>query len=425
MAKKLLTLILLIALASCSRHDSENIIELPILSSISIVDRNGMTETISQNERLKQFENVNFSEPQPYQKVLRVYNRSSQGDITAQVTSYHPNGQVKQYLEIVNNRAFGAYREWYVDGVLKLEATVIGGTADLTDGAETSWLFDQCSRAWDENGNLIANIDYCKGELNGFSLYYHANGNLWKRVPFNKNQIHGVFEIYLDNGNLLQTSEYVNGIKHGPSIRYWTNGTIAAKETYTQGLLNEGLYYHLSGDLVSSIKEGNGLRAVFGKDFVCELHEHRKGLEEGEIKFYDRNGNLVQLHYLKDGLKHGVETEFQYLSSENIKPKFSINWVEGKIQGIVKSWYPNGLQESQREMSNNVKNGLLTAWYEDGSLMIIEEYEQDKLIKGKYFKKGDKIPITEVIAGSGIATIFDSKGNFIRKTTYYYSKPQD
>lgn len=420
-------LLILIFLASCTRNAPTEtiIVEKPALSSISIVDRNGMTETISQTDRLKQFEHVNFADPQPYQKVLRVFNRTTQGEIKAQVSSYHPNGQIKQYLEIVNNRAFGNYREWHPDGTLKLEAFIIGGTADLADGVETTWLFDGKSRAWDEEGNLIAEIDYVKGELHGVSKYYHANGNLWKRVPFNKNQIHGNFDIFLDNGSLFQTSSYANGVKQGSTIRYWPQGAIASKETYNQGFLNEGYYYDCAGDQVASIKEGNGFRAVFGKDFICELHEHRNGLEEGQINFFDRNGNLIRQHYVKDGLKHGCETEFLVSPSGIVKPKLSMNWVEGMIQGLVKTWYPNGVQESQREMSKNMKSGLLTAWYEDGSLMLIEEYELDKLIKGKYFKKGDKIPTSEVQGGSGIATIFDAKGNFIRKITYYNSKPQE
>ena len=37
------------------------------LTSIHIVDRNGFSETISNKERLNQFQNVNFLSPQPYQ----------------------------------------------------------------------------------------------------------------------------------------------------------------------------------------------------------------------------------------------------------------------------------------------------------------------------------------------------------------------
>ena len=69
-----------------------------------------MSETINSKDRLNAFEKTNFLSAQPYQKVMRVYGKQENGDIKACITSYHPNGQVKQYLESVNNRAFGAYQ---------------------------------------------------------------------------------------------------------------------------------------------------------------------------------------------------------------------------------------------------------------------------------------------------------------------------
>ena len=74
-------------------------------------------------------------------------------------------------------------------------------------------------------------------------------------------------------------------------------------------------------------------------------------------------------------------------------------------------------------MSNNQKNGILTSWYEVGNLMMIESYDKDKLVKGDYFQNGNKIPISEVIAGHGIATLFDPTGKFLRKISYYSGRP--
>ncbi len=121
-----LIFILLFALTSCSTYNKE---PPPVLTSINIIDRNGMSETISTEDRMKRYEHVDFLTEQPYQKVLRIYSRDQHGDIRAFVTSYHPNGHPKQYLEIVNNRAHGSYREWHSNGTLKLETYVIGGEA--------------------------------------------------------------------------------------------------------------------------------------------------------------------------------------------------------------------------------------------------------------------------------------------------------
>ena len=107
------------------------------------------------------------------------------------------------------------------------------------------------------------------------------------------------------------------------------------------------------------------------------------------------------------------------------KPKLSVSWYEGKIQGLVKTWYDNGVMENQREMTEGERNGVSTAWYRDGSLMMIEEYETGKLQKGDYYKKGSRQPVSQVNNGEGTVTLFDSEGNFIRKVPYYQGKPTD
>jgi antitoxin component YwqK of YwqJK toxin-antitoxin module len=386
-----------------------------------------MSETISQPDRLKQYAAQNFLKSQSHQKILRVFARDIFGSIKAIITSYHTNGQIKQYLEVSDNRAFGAYREWYLDGTLKLETNVIGGVADLNTAAEKSWLFDGISKAFDECSNLIASIEYCKGELTGSSRYYHKNGKLWKVIPFNKNMAHGTFEIYLENGELLQTSEYANDIRNGKTIRYWSCQKLAADETYIDGRLNTGFYFDLCGNLVSEIQQGEGFRAVFGKDIVCELQEFHAGVQDGIVQLFDLEANLVKVYHIKDDMKHGEEIEYyqKFTNSNTAQEKISINWFEGNIHGNVKTWYENGAQESQREMTNNMKNGLLTAWYRDGSVMLIESYDHDKLIKGKYFKKQEKTPISEVINGNGMATLHDSNGNVLKKVPYHNGKPQD
>jgi antitoxin component YwqK of YwqJK toxin-antitoxin module len=393
----------------------------PVLTSLSLIDRNNFSETISAPERLEKFADVDFLCNQPYQRVLRVYERDDQGNIAAFVTSYHSNGQPKQYLEIVNGRAFGKYQEWYLNGQLMVDTQVIGGLGDISPAAEQTWLFEGCNSAWDDDGNLKAEIYYQKGQMQGLSFHYHPNGKIWKKVPYQDNLIEGMVEIYLDNGDLLATGEYSKGVRHGKSLRYWPSGSISTEEFYSNGLLHAGSYYNPSGEKISEVKGGEGARALFSKSGVSELHQYKEGVPAGEIKVFDGNGRIIRLYHVKGGLKHGEEIEYfltPMSSSSTMKPKISINWYEGKIQGMVKTWFENGGIESQREMSKNVKNGMLTCWYRDGNLMLIEEYDNDKLVRGEYYKKGDRTAVSQIYDGKGVATIFDSEGNFVRKANY-------
>lgn len=394
------------------------------LASILLVDRNGMSEAVAIPDRLRTFECVDFLAHQPYQKVLRVHARDSFGDIYSYITTYHPNGQVRQYLEVMNNRAFGAYKEWYPSGALKVDASIIEGGADISLAAEKSWVFNGCSRAYNESGNLIAEIPYTRGILDGLSIYYHPSGKVWKQIPYSNNQISGEMLVFLESGDLFQSACYDRGIKSGKSLRFWAPGQISSDEDYLQGRLMEGRYIAKDGQLIAQICSGTGYRAVFGKDSVAELHEYRLGFPQGEVKILNPAGQLVKMHHIKNEVKHGEELFF-YPSIPKLepKPKLSISWYEGKIQGLVKTWYDNGVMENQREMTDGEKNGVSTAWYRDGSLMMIEEYEVGKLQKGDYYKKGSRQPASQVSNGEGTVTLYDSEGNFIRKVPYYQGKP--
>ncbi len=418
-------LVLLILMTGCAARLQPN--AKTDLASINVISRDGISETISNPERLKQYQGVDFLCSQPYQKVLRIYKRNASGDIQAYVTSYHPNGQIKQFLEISNGRAYGTYQEWYEDAVLKVDAFVIGGEADITTAAEKTWLFDGLSRAWDDKGRLSAEINYEKGQLNGLSVYYHPNGMVWKRTPFEKGQANGVHEVYQEDGVLLQTTEYCTGIRHGITLRYWDAERVASEETFCNGKLITGRYYNLCGSLVSQIDDGQGFKAVFSKDAVAELQEYHCGMPEGEVKVFARDLRLARIYHIKNGLKHGEDLEYydKLTPSGSTPPKMSVNWFEGKIQGVVKTWYDNGTLESKREISNNVKNGVATAWYRDGQLMLIEEYDHNKLIRGEYYKRGDKIPVSLIVNGKGVATLFDAEGNFVRRINYHNSVPVD
>lgn len=397
------------------------------LVSINLVDENGMSETISNPDRLKEYERVNFLSNQPYAKVMRVFARDRQGNTRTCLTSYHKNGQPKQYLEAVNNRAQGQYYEWHPEGTLKIEATVVGGDGDLAPSSEKTWLFDGIVRVWDANHNLDASISYVKGELHGPSLYYHASGKIWKRVPYTKNKIHGKLEIFLESGGLFQSMEYVNGLQHGKSLKFWSPDLIAAEEHYRNDLLSWGRYYQITGELISEINDGVGERALFGKQSVCELQEYKNGVLEGKVQTFSEDGHLLTVCHYKNSAKHGEELEYYPPNPFNPKarPMLSIYWSEGKIHGAVKTWYENGVLESQREIAKNLKTGLSTAWYRDGSLMLIEEYDLDKLLKGDYFKKGEKYPVSEVVDGKGTATIYDGDGNFVHRIAYHKGLPDD
>jgi antitoxin component YwqK of YwqJK toxin-antitoxin module len=390
------------------------------LVSIHIVDQNGLSETIGAKERLETYKDIDFLESQTYQKVLRVYAKDAKSNTFSLVTSYYPNGQVKQYLEAENGQARGRYLEWYQNGQKKLLCSVLGGTADLDEKSQSNWIFDGENLCWSETGALKATLPYEKGVLSGIARYFHTNGNTAEEIPYVQGHIEGEKKEWDEEGDLIATTLYFKGEKHGSSLGYWNPTLIAWQEEWEEGQLKTGLYKDAQGVVVSLVEKGTGKRVIFDEAGPVEIHEYTEGRPEGEILLLDEQRRVVQKIHVKNGVKHGQEL---YYHSDYVTPKLSIDWYEGNIHGYVRTWYDDGSLESQREMSRNCKQGHLSAWYSTGELMFIEEYEKDQLVRGEYLKKGEKIPVSRVIEGTGVATFFDKEGTFLRRVEYQKGKP--
>ena len=422
--KYIVPVFLILSLAGCYRSDAY----LDPLVAIQIQDRNGLTETINAPDRLAVYNETDFLSSQPYKKILRVYKKS--GKSHSIITTYHSNGNVWQYLEVQELRAHGPYREWHSNGQLKIEAKVIGGTADVAPGTQRDWLFDELSQVWNEQGHLIATIPYRHGVLEGKSLYYYPSGQIEKELPFTQNVLNGEAVEHFDNGKLKSKVFYIQGTKEGISLGFFENGQVRAIEEFTEGLLLKGAYYDVHGEKLAEVEDGMGFQAVFEGDFLTYLVQIFQGAAEGGVKLYASNGELLGLYHIKNGTKHGEEISYFLAAEKEAKgvdslPKLSVQWDRDTIHGKVKTWYNNGQLQSQRDYSRNKKNGSSLSWYRDGTLMLLEEYEEGHLVKGQYYKKNGRDPVSTIFNGSGTASLYDENGIFLKKVVYAKGDPVD
>ncbi len=402
------------------------------LASISIKDRNGISESVRAKDRLERYQKLDFAQSQPYEKVLRVYSPDRQGHIDAIVTSYHPNGQLHQYLEVRDSRAFGMYQEWYRNGKQKAEAHVIGGQPDIEEFAKASWLFDGPTTVWDEFGHLVAVMPYHLGKLEGESLYYYPSGQLHRRLSYKENLLEGDTFYYDVQGRLRERSLYVAGKRHGLTEVYGEEGQVIAQETYRDDLLEEATYCRPSGELLASIRHGDGTRVIFNEQGIYQKEEYHNGVLDGNVQVFDARGALSMEYGMKDEVKHGVEwvyyaapTRLAAEKGASLRPKLSVEWYKGVIQGVCKSWYDNGVLQSQRTFADNKKSGSSTFWYKNGKLMMLEHYEKDALQSGEYYQPDSPIPVSRVVGGNGVASLFDEEGRLIRKVIYRHGKPSE
>ncbi len=388
------------------------------LTKVHLTNQKGLTETITNKERLKQYERVSALSKHPCKKMVRTFKKG--GEAQTVITTYYPSGQIHMFLECKNNQACGNYKEWHENGCLKIQAYVSQGIADTDISAQNTWTFEGENKAFDENGQLRALFFYQNGSLEQSVKTYHANGSLKSITPYTKNKIHGEETIYNSNGELIEKNSFNMDQKNGVCQKYWESGELASDEIFENGLLMQGVYLSSSKKKLGEVKKGAGKRVFFDESGGYEVHQYQKGVPCGTVESFDEQEYLVSVFNQKEGVKEGLEQLF-YPQSQQVK--LEIEWVGGTIHGRVKTWYPCGQIESCKEMSFNKKQGVSTAWFQDGNLLLIEEYEGDKLIKGAYYKRGVGTPISLVVKGYGTATLHDSNGVFVKKIEYQEGKP--
>lgn len=410
-------------LTSCVRKGPSN--ESQLIVSMQVVDRNGFAETMSNKDRLKAFQKVDFTTPQPYAKVLRVYGRNLEGQSTSKITSYHENGHIFQYLEVTDGRAHGCYRQWHPNGKLHIEAFIIEGIPDIHDLAQSSWVFDGTSLVFDKEGNCTAKILYEKGLLYGTSEYYFPDGSLKKILPYEQGQLEGITKCFNPKGILIEEILYKKDEKQGRAVTYWNEDQLRYEEEYDLGKLINGLYYDKNGHCIAKVVNKKGEKAEFKEDHLYSLTQYENAVPEGLVQIFHPNQVLYRSYFIKNGKKQGEELEYYPAEpGEALRLKLSLHWEDDQLQGQVKTWYPNGQIESQRELSHNKKQGLCFAWYKNGDLMLVEEYELDQLLKGSYYKKGDKKLVSKIEGGKGVATLYSPDGFFLRKISYEKGRPE-
>ncbi len=81
---------------------------------------------------------------------------------------------------------------------------------------------------------------------------------------------------------------------------------------------------------------------------------------------------------LRDGKPEGLWV--WYHEDEKLQKKQEVTFVNGKEEGIQKSWYWNGQQRSEQEYKNGVRHGKRTTWKEDGGLLGKKTYENGEVV---------------------------------------------
>ena len=257
--------------------------------------------------------------------------------------------------------------KWWVDNSTgKGEWVAIGGdSTTLKNGSYTTFYFNgvKC-----EEGKLLygKKVDTLFAfDLKGEPDFYQIAD--WdSTIYFYKD---GYRKVYYRDGKLLAESQIKNHKYYGILINYYKNGNRKFVRNY---LRDSGLtiQYYENGNLKDSALEFNNS----GKGRIC-----KSWFESGQIK------SIVSWNW-KTGKQEGITQRF-YETDNKLEPilESSVNWKEGLCDGLTLLYFPNGQLQDSINFVKGKKEGVGKSWNEDGKLVLINIYEQDKILKSESF----------------------------------------
>lgn len=293
--------------------------------------------------------------------------------------TYHPNNIVKEVerykivdIELDERKLDGlqeVYNNW---GELLFEKTYQLGrlveTREYENGKIQEERIEGC----------IDGIEQC------IQKYYHANGALRLLIPRFDGENHGILKEYSDDGRLYQETIYEKG-KAIIRRTYFENGVLFLETPsfYDEfGLCEEGC--------------GNGVEKIYYKNGQLQsIVDHKDRREEGEQKIYGSNGNLYRVVHYKKGIREGVFERYNSFGGLRVSFLFE----NGKKNGVTTSYRQydwdvlksdDGYKVSEVPYKDGKIDGLVKTYYSDGSIKAEILFENGEKKSIKKYKKEEK-----------------------------------
>jgi antitoxin component YwqK of YwqJK toxin-antitoxin module len=245
----------------------------------------------------------------------KIYSADANEPFTGTVTNFPDNEILKSqegftgFADVVAKAAFP--KDPYTPGIVTLNSAT---TAYCTISVSEGWLDGKASCTAPHSDTAGTQMSFTKGALDGSMTYFNfvlsshplSEGTFDGGTPDGKQTVYDPV-----SGNKVETVHWLNGVLDGAVEVYnATNGEVIKKFAVKDGK-QEGAYMDYSPD---------------GK---TKLHtaELSKGLKQGDEEFYYPDG------------KHKEHSE----------------WVEGKLNGMVRRWSEDGKVTEELAYANDVQ----------------------------------------------------------------------
>lgn len=254
------------------------------------------------------------------------------------------NGIVKEYNEygnqlvaehnFINGKKEGIYK-FYIKGELYSEVNYVNGKKE---GQEYVYIQDQkyLSSFWvndklegkrtlySDNGQVDEIYNYVNGKLEGKRIQY-LDGRVISTFNYVNGKKEGKYEYFFENGGISQVCYYKNDRKEGKELFYWNDGSLRGEKNWVNGI-QEGYSIDRKGDI---------------KETSCYyLH----GKRNGEWMYHDDNGEKIVCTYVNDKLDGIVKT---YYPNGNIHATYMMKIINGESTPVGKATIYNKYQNGK------------------------------------------------------------------------------
>lgn len=248
-------------------------------------------------------------------------------------------------------------REYYPDGTLASEGTMIGGKKQGNfrlydkDGNETG------GELYDKDKVIARGMIDSLGRREGKWIFYYETGEKRSEGIYEKGMKQGAWNFYFKNGKTEQQGNYKDDFAYGSWKWYYLSGMLHREEYYKKGK-EDGLSveYDSTGIVLN---QGNYIEGYKTGVWKLWVNDHR---EEGEFVDGERNGEW--LWYMGNGQK-----------------VFEGKFENGLAVEKHRKWHPNGNIMEVGKYEAGERNGKWQ-YYNDAGICDLElEYEAGIVVR--------------------------------------------
>lgn len=364
----------------------------------------------------------------------------------------HPSGGVAESGAFAAGQKHGTWTQ-------RAPAGTVLGTYELVNGTGIE-------RRWLDDGQLYSEIAFKAGIEHGPAKYYTADGALIASARYANGKLDGPksfgtrrtlrFDETYANGVLVGKREIWDGFTPIAQERYDRRGRLdgpytlwrSRKVTRVEGRFAHGkrtgawVWHDRDGNLeregsyVDGKRDGRWTEYADGK--VVFTGAYTAGKPNGELVYFDRNGNELGKFTITDGtgtmltfwnnrkvasktrLVRGVEHGLYQELTPRGKVVVEGHYRNGRKHGTWKEWTPDGVRVLEQTWKAGKLHGVVKK-YVDGKLSLVATYA-DGQVAGAYAEHRNGKP---VVTGSyaadrkdGTWTYYAADGTVVLTATY-------